>query len=251
MDYLDLVREQGGEYRCPEDFEGRPIGPLVALEARYSVDRSNLETAQYVSKTFYNFAWLEQTNPRLYRELCRPVAQKTCKTLELTKDDYILSVPYGGLFLGFETAGMLQCRFAAAEKHFFLHRNETVHEKLPEPAVGMKYKLVLKRHRIERGARVVIADDVCNNFSVIIGLLQQVINLAKPIGIICMLNRSTQSQFICPGFPALPILSVVHQPTEQFRQDNPRVVQAVRDGRVCWWPRQKWLELLTAMNQHQ
>jgi len=242
-DLLQLIKEHGGIYTCPRDTNGKMLGPLVGLQSRYDIKSGSLETGRLVTADFFNFAHMEQNHTRIFRMIAGLLAQRirTQFSRQFEEDFsqvYILSVPAGGALLGSNIACNLNCKYASAEKRFF-----------HAPRDGMKYEIVLQHHQIEPGAQVILVDDVCNNFSVIIGLLKSLIRLKlQPMAIACGVNRSTQINFQAPNFPTVPIIPLLHFPTQQFRQDDPEVSHLIAKNEVFWNPRRDWHQLLEIMN---
>ncbi|MBL7058230.1 hypothetical protein ISS03_02730, partial [Patescibacteria group bacterium] len=95
------------------------------------------------------------------------------------------------------------------------------------------------------GDRVIIVEDLCNNFSTTSKLVNLIETLGGVVvGIACILNRS-------PGhiWFELPVMSVIHKPLPQYKQDDPEVAHLVRDGNVVWKPKHEWSKILAAMQK--
>jgi orotate phosphoribosyltransferase len=159
--------------------------------------------------------------------------------LQQYRPTVLMGAPMGGIGLAFATSMFLGTRTIFAEKKFVAmgpEREET--------------RLVFVRHELEPDDRVVIVEDVCNNFST----TEQLIRLVRMTGatvatIACALNRAPLETFHSPGGIPLNVRSIIHNPSPQYRQDDPAVRYDVQAGNVAWKPKTEWDRLMAVMRQ--
>lgn len=223
-EYLEVLKECGGYYKAPVR-EGQPIGPLVGYSGKYADGDAQ---KQFVGFRYFNLATLEQ-NPNAADLFARGLASKVLEELE--QPDCIIGVPGGGLIIGHNTARYLDALYAGLEKKITALATESSKEQT---------KLTLGRHDIEPGMRAVLCEDLVNNFST----TDKAIEVAEAagvhvVGIICGMNRSKAD-----SYNDLPVVSLVHVPTPQFKQSDPEVAPYIENPGVVWdvkpeWPRLK------------
>jgi orotate phosphoribosyltransferase len=111
-------------------------------------------------------------------------------------------------------------------------------------------ELVWSRHQPNQGDRVILCEDVCNNFSTTKKLIELIekIKDAGVVAIACFLNRSTtiSDNFEYNG-RLLPILAVVRKPMPEWKQDDPEIECDVAYGNVVWKPKDDWPRLMRIM----
>lgn len=231
--YLKTLQRCGGYYECPRDPKEKRLGPLVGYAGTYK-DETSGETLHYVGDVYYNFAKAEEF-PRVIDFLARTLSAKIQRKLgHDTEIDYILGAPMGGIVIGSNLARVLDCRFVFAEKKV---------TKIATAKRRGESVLILKRHEIEREARVVLAEDVCNNFSTTEKIWDLIESTgAYMVGIACELNRSRVD-----NFERLPVISLLHISTEQYRQDDEEVAADIKAGNVVWDPKKEWDRLQAAI----
>lgn len=223
--YLQLLTDCGGYYECPKDEDGNRLGPLVGYAGR---DRQG---RQFVGDVYYNFARIEE-HPGSLKQYAYQAANRL-RIYDLLCN-YVVGMPMGGLAFGLTLASELRARYV------FPDFKET-------EAEGRKTKeFFWGRHEIAPNSEVIIAEDVCNNFS----STQQVIDLITSSGgevlaIACEMNRS-KSEF----YQKIPVFSALHLPTIQYHQDDPEVAQNIARGNIIWKPKDEWNKLMLAI-QHQ
>jgi len=231
-DYLEILQRCGGYYECPRDPKEKRLGPLAGYAGTYK-DETSGETLHYVGDVYYNFAKAEEFHHVIdffARTLSAKIQRKLGHDAEI---DYVLGAPMGGIAIANNLARVLDCRFVFAEKEIV--RIATAERR--EESV-----LILKRHEIEREARVVLAEDVCNNFSTTEKIWDLIESTgAYMVGIACELNRSGVD-----SFERLPVISLLHIPTEQYRQDDEEVAADIKAGNVVWEPKDEWPRLQAA-----
>lgn len=224
-DPLGILFHCGGYYNAP------PSGPLVGYAGRYEADGEVMK--QYVGKVYFNVAAVEQ-RPQFLYSVAIMLAEKLRQQFPGAGVDQLIAAPMGGILLAGFTAYVMKMRVGFLETKVTALATETARE---------ESKLVLARHEIIAGDPVVLVEDVCNNFSTI-GKAKAVIEAAggRLVGIACFLNRSAQKEW-----EGLPVISLVDQPTEQYRQEDEAVRAEIEAGNVVWKPKADWPRLMEAM----
>lgn len=239
-DPLELFTRCGGYYNCPVGAGGKPSGPLVGYAARYD------GVHQWVGFTYANFAKAEE-HPPAVRHYTSRLADKM---LNLMDDiDAFCGIPEGGKALAYDLAALCNRRHIFAEKEVLAVKTETSRE---------KSRIVFKRHQPRHGDRIVIVEDVCNNFDATDQLIAEAEKAgATVVVIVCFLNRSLKYDSEYPvmrgGAVArvIPIVSVVRKPIQEYKQDDPAVAEEITKGNVAWKPKDEWGRLMAAMDAGQ
>jgi orotate phosphoribosyltransferase len=240
-DPLDILHQLGGYYECPKDAQGNRLGPLVGYAGTYDGDK------HYVGDVYANFAVVEERPDIL--DLFVEGIYTELSVLEMAYDgelrfDAVCGMPMGGLAIALAFARHRYSRYLFAEKQVLEAASEGRRE---------KSRLVFKRHAPRKGDRIVIGEDVTNNFST----TEEAITLIEAhgaivVGIISFLNRSlTVEDFYEHGDQKIPVISLVRKPIPEYRQDDPVVAGDIIRGNVIWKPKDHWPELMAAMAANQ
>ncbi len=235
---LDTWKTCGGYYECPKDSNDKLLGPLVGYAGKYQTPEG---PKNWVGTVYYNFAKVEEHHRALHEFAGAAVRQMWGKVDGLPH--VIVAAPMGGIIFGQAIAEHADCRYVFAEKKVV----KAAQEGRREESI-----LVLDRHKINKGDKAIIAEDVTNNFSTTSHLLTLVERAGgEVLGIICALNRSPQKLWH-PGVSDLPIpvISALHIETPEYRQDNPCVVDYIAKGQIVWKPKDQWEQLAEAMAAH-
>ena len=124
-------------------------------------------------------------------------------------------------------------------------------EKIPEWRGATKrigFRLSLLRHAPPRGTRVVIVEDVCNTFATATALIKLIEERGAFVcAVVCALNRSAMHE-VQYKKKKIPVLSAIHMPAIRYRQEDPEVRDAVRQGNIRWDPKNEWDRLIRAMH---
>lgn len=228
-DPLQTLTNCGGFYEAPS------TGPLVGYAGTYP--DANGETKHYVGQRYFNVAQAEQW-PDVMENFSFRVWDMIGSSLQ---PNVILGAPMGGIIFGAALASQFGCRFVFAEK---------VHVLDGIDGQRSKESLALARHEIYPGERVGIAEDIANNFTTTAQLIELVVAAGGiPVFLACVVNRSNQTEYVASGRDPLPVISLVHRPTPQYRQDDPVVADLVAAGHVAWKPKYEWTRLKAAMDQ--
>lgn len=243
-DYLETIKRGDGYYEAVRDAQGKFLTPII-LTGSYEVRSGSRVFGSYLSLIHYNLAPLEQ-NPHVVNHFSIALRDKVVEQLgnrQKSGDktiDRLVVIPQTefGIILAYH----LGCGHAKPEKQVV--RPATDHQLA-------QYELVFRRHRLERGQQVAIFDDVGNNFTGVYKLLTLLGQLhCQLVAVICIVNRSHQRCLPLPCYGDVPIISLLHRPTLQYRQDDPLVAAEFSKGNVEGDPKGSWYRLLAAMNQH-
>ncbi len=234
---LDL-NKLGGYYQCPESEDGKLLGPLVGYAGRYT-DNDGTQK-QYVGKVYFNFAQGEQDHS--FRVNCADLlVESVQKTFYEDNIDCVVGLPMGGIMLSVELGRILCCDTIFAEKQVLSLATDTERE---------KSRLMIQRHNLETESRILLVEDVVNNFSTTKEIIQLLESIGCVVGgIACAINRSPDDHVHLLN-RVWPVASVVHQPTQQFRQDDPAVAEYIQAGQVVWKPKNEWARLKEAMDKY-
>lgn len=204
--YLRLLRERRGYYNAVIDpATGLPIGPLVAYSGKYDVE--GVAKKQWVGYIYYNCAMLEQ-NPAVADFFAQGLASVIADA-GFPEFDCIVGVPDGGLIISQNTARHLGVSYAGLQKKVVVAGTETTKEQT---------KLVLARHGIEPGMRVLLGEDLINNFSTTDKAIAVVEKRgAQVVGLVAIVNRSWPPR---RDFKGLPVGVLLDRPTPQHKQED-------------------------------
>jgi orotidine-5'-phosphate decarboxylase len=232
--YLEVLKNCGGYYSTPQQ-DGKALGPLVGYSGKYKA--GDEAEKQYVGFRYFNLATLEEY-PHALDLYARNLARRA--TEDGPKIDCIVGIPNGGRLLGESVARCMDVRFAELEKKVVEPATETSKEVI---------KLVFSRHAIRPGMRCALNEDLCNNFSTTLLAIQAIEEAGGiVVCILCGLNRSELTDYM-----GLPVITLVHLPTAQYRQDDPVVAEYVNDPEVgvVWTVKPNWPRLERVMADAQ
>lgn len=233
-EYLQILHDCGGFYEAPEDSAGNLLGPLVGYSGRYK-DETTGQSLQFVGTRYFNLAKLEQRPIKL--DLFAADLADSIRERGDLDIDCIVGVPEGGLILGHHTAYHLTAGYAGLQKKIVVLGTDTSKEQT---------QLVLGRHDVDAGMRVALCEDLVNNFSTTDKAIAVVeATGAVVVSLVCGLNRSERTEY-----NGLPVVSLVHLPTPQYQQDNPRVAPYLENPGVVWDVKPNWARLVQAMAEH-
>lgn len=235
-DVIATLRNCNGVYECPMDANGHPLGPLVGYAGQYEGTDGNL--LNYVGFVYYNVGQGDQFPSIVYGW-----AYTHAKSLISLVPTLLVAAPMGGITYMEALKSTLWCRGIFAEKKVIDAAQEGKRE---------NSKLIFGRYEIYKGDRVILVEDIVNNFST----TEQLITLVekaggKVVAIVCLINRSDRVVYEREsGQVAIPVLSLQHKPTPQYRQDDPAVRQCVEQGRVIFKPKDQWEKLVAAETKY-
>jgi orotate phosphoribosyltransferase len=241
IDPIDTLESCGGVYQCPKlAGSEKRLGPLAGLAGTYETPEG---PKQFVSDEYFNFAMGEQY-PLV---LDHWAAQLISLYPHLLAVDVCVGAPMGGILFAGALARALSCRVIFLEKKITALATKDSRE---------KSVLTLNRHEVREEDRLLLVEDVCTNFSTTAAALAVAeVNNAEFVAISCILNRSPDVIFStwngADGERILPVRSIKHRPTKQYRQDDPVVADDIRGGNVVWKPKNEWKRLQAVMKEYE
>jgi len=230
---IETIKNCNGFYQTPKSQDGKRLGPLVGYAGKY--DAGDGTEKHYVGEIFFNCAKLEQ-----WPGILASYAENLRRCYISGLDGYhnfpvFLGAPMGGITFAQALARADGCaRAIYAEKKIIEVQTPTQRE---------QSTLVLDRHTLSPGDRVIITEDVVNNFSTTDKVIELILEAgAVPIGIACLIDRSSRTSYQY-GDLNLPIVACEHSPTAQYRQDDPYVAAEIAANNVVWKPKDRWSEI--------
>jgi len=225
--HLETLRNCGGYYSCPKGSNGKRLGPLVGYAGKY--EGPDGKQLQFVGDVYANFAKAE-IHPEIRTFYAGAISNRMEPQINMDRVDAFCGAPIGGYSLSDALGSCNGIDSIKAEKK--------VTDLATSTGEREKSKLVFARHGVEKGLRYVIVEDVCNNFST----TEELITLIRTGGgevlaIVCFLNRSLKVDLWYQPVefsPRIIVISLVRQPINEFRQDDPVVAHDVANGNVAW-----------------
>ncbi len=237
-DPLIILKEAGGYYECPKDSNSKRLGPVVGYAGKYT-DESGVKK-QYVGDVYANFARAEQY-PQAMEHFAKLLKEKLDAN-SLGNFDLVVGPQMGGVAAAIMLALVSGARYACAEKEIIAMKTESMRE---------QSKLIFGRHNIEQGDKVVIMEDVLNNFSTseeTISLIEN--NGGQVIAILALLNRSpnidTSYEYKGTDARTIPVISFVRKDIVEYTQEDPAVKEDIEKGNVVLKPKSEWSTLMQA-----
>lgn len=231
---IATLRNCDGVYECPMDKDDNALGTLVGYAGTYEGPDGKL--LNYVGFVYYNVGKGDQW-PHIVEHWARTHAQR----LAGLNPDLLVAAPMGGISYMSVLKQALGCRGIFAEKKVI----ETAKDGQRE-----KSKLILGRYEVNLGDRVVIVEDIINNFST----TNDMIKLIEAAGgivvaLTCIINRSDKTCWEMDG-RKIPVISLQHRPTPQYRQDDPAVARYIAVKNVVMKPKDRWNTLKDIEGAH-
>ena len=229
---IDLVTRCGGWYECPKDGNGKRLGPLVGYAARYDGDH------QWVGDVYVNFAKVERHLSVLDHFAAR-LGLMMCTHGGLNhRATVFCGLPMGGLALAQALARVMSHEYIFLEKEVVTLKTNITREKA---------RLIIGRHEVEAGSRIILVEDVANNWSTTADAVNCITEAGgRVVAIACFLNRSLDVEDVFQSSVGpLPVVALVRHKIMEYKQDDPAVAQDVADGNVVWKPksREGWARL--------
>jgi orotate phosphoribosyltransferase len=244
---LEILAKCGGFYECRKGEHDKRLTPLVGYAGRDEMGR------QFVGDVYANFAKLERHSNCLHAVAVKLMDKIVSYNAENGLQDAtgFCGAPMGGLAL----ATVLAQQITSTEQNFeYIFPEKKIIEKETSSS-REKSELIFDRHEPEEGTNWWIVEDVANNFSTTLKLVELIESYgAKVAGIVCFLNRSP---FVDSWYTArdksLPVISLVRKKIEQYKQDDPFVASDILSGNVCWKPkkREEWARLKNSLESAQ
>lgn len=245
-DPIETLRCCGGVYECPKLAGNNDrgsydrLGPLAGLAGTYETPEG---PKHFVSDEYFNFAMGEQY-PRVLDHWAAQLAQLY---QQLRSVNVCVGAPMGGILFAGALARLLKCRVIFLEKKITALATESNRE---------ESVMVLSRHEVREGDKMLLVEDVCTNFSTTAAAIATAeINGAEFVAISCILNRSPNATYSmwdgADGERVMPVCGIKHRPTKQYRQDDPEVVKDIAAGNVVWKPKNDWPRLQAIMKEYE
>lgn len=226
-DAYQILKDCDALYESPKDKNGKYVGPLVAYAG---IDENG---KNFVGFHYVNIAQAEQEYlPRI--ELSKMMAEKI--TQAVGKPDRLIAAPMGGIIFAASTANFLETRVSFFEKK--VNKLADMENNTREES-----ELVYKRHNLEPREKVIIFEDLCNNFSTTEKMIETLKGMgAEVVAIACIFNRSNKDELM-----GIPVVPVMHIPIPEYKQDDPEVKAMLESGNIVLSPKKEWSRLKEAM----
>lgn len=234
-DYLEILRMCGGYYSCPKDSNGKRLGPLVGYAGKYPATDGSQK--QFVGDIYANFAKAEEY-PHVLKYYTEQVQPKIAQILP--RLNVFCGAPIGGYSFADMLGLLCDRRVIKAEKKVTKAGTKDARE---------ESNVIFGRHSVNSGDRVIIMEDVCNNFATTDALLKLIDQSGgTTVGIICLLNRSLNfdNEYFWQG-TNLPVISLIRMKISQFQQDDPFVSDDIVNNNIVWKTKDEWDRLMKAM----
>jgi orotate phosphoribosyltransferase len=232
-DPLMLLAAVDGYYEVAKDPNGKRLSPMVGYAGKYPAGHG--KELQYVGDVYANFSKAEEHPDIMYH-----LTENLWRKINIPGPLVFVGPQMGGIsiaqFLALHASKRGNARYACAEKVITQLKTDTLRE---------QSEVKFARHSIKSGDRVVIAEDVANNFST----TKQVIELveghgAKVVAIACLLNRSMTIDSSYPHNNSyIPVIALVRKPYAEYEQSDPEVMEDIAKGNVILKPKDNWDKL--------
>lgn len=230
-DSFKTLKKSGGWYECQKDPQGNRLSPLVGYTKRDELGR------QLVGEKYVNFAKVEEDPGRLHY-LASMLRNKIPGNL-LDSCDIICGIPEGGKILAAMLALVCNTKFKYPDKKI-----------IPSKIPGERDESIFTfgRHKIRPARKIILVDDVTNNFSSANKILEEIKRTEGfVVAIATFFNRSTvwnDYYFSKPDERCIPVVSLIRKEIRQYRQDDPFVSEDVKKGNVIFDPKNNWRQLV-------
>ncbi len=238
--FLISLKEHGAYYHK------KGSSPLIAYHGKY-FDEKDKKLKNFVGEDYFNMAMIDEKQTIF--SIAKRIIQRMPSNLS-ERINCFCGAPIGGYSFSLALAkswnDIMQdenIRNIKAEKDVLILAGENNRE---------ESKVIFKRHKINKKENYIIVEDVFNNGSTCKELFELITsNGGNVLGIACIINRSEKCDnafFIREG--SIPIFYRAYLPTQQYRQDDPKVIEDVLNNNVCFNPKAEWDKLLqSAKNQ--
>ncbi len=236
---LAILKKLNGFYECPKGKDGERLGPLVGYAGKYEAPDGTKK--QFVGDVYLNCSVAEQ-----YPVVMHTFAKQLQEKLKdiLNEVDVIVGPQMGGIAIAQMLAFVAEKKFAYIEKKVTQVATETLREQA---------ELKLIRHTINPGEKVLIMEDVLNNFSTAGETIEMLEGLhgAKVTAIACLLNRSlTIDKEFTYKERQIPIFALIRKEITEWKQEDVEVVNDIQNKNVILKPKNDWGTLVKAMTEN-
>jgi orotate phosphoribosyltransferase len=234
---MEILKAVQGYYECPKDANGKRIGKLVGYAGKYEAEGGTKK--QYVGDVYINFARAEQY-PTVMHHFMEILKNKMGGEKNIGEFDIVCGPQMGGVVAAAIFALVMDKRYICAEKKITAIATETMRE---------QSELVFGRHTLNQGDKVVIMEDVLNNFSTTKETIELIEGAGGTVvGIIGLLNRSPniEKEYDYTGANPrkIPVIALVRKDIKEYKQDDPYVAEDITKGNVSLKPKSEWSSLV-------
>ncbi|MFA6184846.1 MAG: hypothetical protein WCT51_03055 [Candidatus Shapirobacteria bacterium] len=218
LDPYKILISHDAVYQSPVSANGELLGPLVGYAGTYVNDKGEKEN--YVGSAYFNMAKVEEDS----FTRCFFADNLACQIKEKFSISLVLiGAPMGGIIFTVTIADILKSRATFFEKK--------------------ESELVFNRHTLKKGDKVILVEDLVNNFSTTNKMIKIVTNMGAEVkAIACVFNRSPYD-----NWEGIPVISVIHKSAPEFKQNDPVVKKLIEAGNIVWKPKAEWPRLKAAM----
>jgi orotate phosphoribosyltransferase len=236
-DPIEILKAVEGYYECPRDAEGNRIGKLVGYAGKY--EAADGTRKQYVGDVYINFARAEQY-PIVMEHFMQILKKKLEGEKRIGAFDIVCGPQMGGVVAAAMFALVMNTRYICAEKEITALKTDTMRE---------QSRLMFGRHTLNKGDKVVIMEDVINNFSTTKETIELIESAGGTVvGIIGLLNRSPiagdEYNYTGENPRLIPVISLVRKDIKEYKQNDPFVASDIAKGNVSFKPKAEWSSLI-------
>ena len=238
-DLMELGKRCNAVYICPRVGSQR-TGPLVPYAGKDAQGRN------LVGDIYFNFRRIE-VHPMAVEAFAEAACDKLRAQGLLDAFDTVCGIPEGGRTFGQPLARAAGKKFAYATKK----------PKPTEAGKKQEYTWDLSQFEFEAGERVVVAEDVFNNFQNTDNTLAEVAaSGADVVLLVGALNRSpVYDRFYTPQSGpfegrVLPVIASVREAYPEYEQDDPAVAADIAAGNLELEVKKNWARLCAIMRQY-
>lgn len=229
---FEIFVKYGGVYKSPEDRNENLLGPLVAYDRTY-ID-ANGNRKNYVGFYYYNFFPIKQSTEAL--EYFSKLLAEAIKANLLPIHSHIFVAGQDESILATTIADVL-----LYPKHFLEKKVLSA----PDPQHGRAEDSILIHDpkKIQPNENYIICESVHNNSDTTKEMIDFIeFNRGNVTAVACILNSSKNKSFC-----GVPVISVIHIPTSQYRQDDVEVKKLMDAYNIVWEPKKNWAFLQREM----
>ena len=218
LDPYKILVNYDAVYQSPIGANGEFLGPLVGYAGTYTDDQG--EKKNYVGSAYFNMAKVEE-DAFTRRFFADNLARKII--IGNFNPSVLIGAPMGGIIFTVTIADILKSRATFFEKK--------------------ESELVFNRHTLKKGDKVILVEDLVNNFSTTNKMIKIVTEMGAEVkAIACIFNRSPYD-----NWEGIPVISVIHKSVPEYKQDDPLVKKLIEAGNIVWRPKSKWPRLRAVM----
>lgn len=222
--WWEMLKSMGAVYECPKDSRGKRLGPMVMYAGTDEIG------AHYVGDVYVNLAVLERRVDYLGNIAHCLLDQYP----HLRTADVFCGAPEGG-----KSFAVL---LAQKTNALYCYPDQEV-----EAGTRNKKLVFLRHEETLSGKRVVIVEDVLNNFSTtdsLVSLIEK--HGGTVVAITGILNWSLD---FVKKRNAIPVSAVISRKMHQYRQNDGEVQESLAIHELVCRPKAEWAHLVKVMKQ--